>query len=177
MFFSLSPALLIHLYNKYELKLRMEEVFNPDVFVAKWYCSRVGPEDMPGFAADALEAGYDGPDLRRLAGLLKPTSRETDDLFQSALREIKQIKVRSLEQAVFFLSRITAADIVEGRVDPILGNGILAGYAMRIGYPEHLVKFFELDDLPIWGEYAPPRSQLIRDIMEQARKFLTNVPE
>ena len=155
----------------------MEEVFNPDLFVAKWYCSRVGPEDMPGFATNALEAGYDGPALRRLAGLMKPTSREIDDLFQSALREIEQIKVRSLEQAVFFLSRITAADIVEGRIDPIQGNGILAGYAMRIGYPEHLAEFFGLDDLPMWGEYAPPRDQLIHNIMDQARKFLANVPE
>jgi hypothetical protein len=82
-----------------------------------------------------------------------------------------------VEQAVFFLSRVTAGDIVEGRIDPIQGNGILAGYAMRIGYPEHLVNFFELDDLPMWGEYAPPRDQLIRNIMEQARKFLANVPE
>jgi hypothetical protein len=151
----------------------MEEVFNPDLFVAKWYCSRVGPEDMPGFAADALEAGYDGPALRRLAGLMKPTSREVDNLFQSALREIGT-KIQSKEQAVFALSRITAANIVDGRLDPIEGAGILATYAMMLHYPPLLVQFFQLADAPLWGEYAPPRSQLIKDIIEEARSLLAN---
>ena len=35
--------------------------FDPNLFVAKWYCEKLLPEDMPGFAADALEAGFDGP--------------------------------------------------------------------------------------------------------------------
>jgi hypothetical protein len=155
----------------------MKELFNLNLFVAKWYCSKVRREDMPAFAADALEAGYDGPALRRLAGLIKPTSYEIGTLFQDALREIGQIKVRSFEQAVFFLSRITAADIVEGRMDPLLGTCILADYARQLGYPEHLAEFFALYDLPMWGEYAPPRDQFVRNIMDQARKFLANVPE
>src|SRR5262249_22102880 len=48
--------------------------FDPNLFVARWYCSTVNPEEMPAFAADALEAGFDGPALRRLAALIRPTS-------------------------------------------------------------------------------------------------------
>jgi hypothetical protein len=60
----------------------MEQVFNPNLFVSKWYCSMVGRENMPAFAAaDALEAGYDGPALRKLSGLIKPTSWEIGTLF------------------------------------------------------------------------------------------------
>src|SRR5438270_12993282 len=77
---------------------QMPETFNPDLFVAKWYCSKVLPEDMPQFAADALEAGYDGLALRRLASLMRPTSRDVGDLFERVLREIGTVKVQSKEQ-------------------------------------------------------------------------------
>jgi hypothetical protein len=177
MFFSLSPSLLIHLYNKYWIRLRMEKTFNPNLFVAKWYCSKVGPEDMPAFATDALEAGYDGPSLRQLAGLLKPTSREVDNLFYGALREIETVRIQSKEQAVIALSRVTAADIVEGRIDPLQGAYILERYGRMVGYPEFLAEFLQLSEMPLWGEYAPPRDKLFRDIMEQARLLLANIPE
>lgn len=154
----------------------MQELFNPDLFVAKWYCSKVGPEDMPAFAADALEAGFDGPSLRRLAGLIKPTSRDVGSLFQDALSEIGKIKIRSKEQAVFSLSRTVASNIVDGRLDPIEGAGILASYARMIDYPAFLAEFFQLSEMPFWGEYAPPRSQIIKDIIEQARLLLASVP-
>jgi hypothetical protein len=175
--FSLSPTYLIHLYNKEAQKpSRMKETFNPDSFVAKWYCSKVGPEDMPLFAADALEAGYDGPALRRLAGLIRPTSRDVGDLFRDALREIGKVKIQSKEQAVFSLSRETAADILQGRVDPVRGAEILARYAAMVGYPESLAEFLQLSEMPHWGDYAPNKQQLTQDILAQARELLDHLP-
>jgi hypothetical protein len=157
-------------------KASVQETFNPDLFVAKWYCSKVGPEAMPQFAADALEAGYDGPALRRLAGLLKPTTVEVGDLFQRALREIGTVTILSKEQAVYSLSRSTASDIVDGRLDPIEGAGILARYAMMLDYPPHLAEFLQLSEMPFWGEYAPSRSQLIKNIIEEASMLLASLP-
>jgi hypothetical protein len=154
----------------------MQETFHLDLFVAKWYCSKVGPEDMPAFAADALEAGYDGPSLRRLAGLIKPTSRDVGRLFQDALSEIGKIKIRSKEQAVLSLSRTVASEIVDGRLDPIEGAGILARYAGMLGYPAFLAEFLQLSEMPSWREYAPPQSQIVKDIIEHAQLLLTNVP-
>ena len=154
----------------------MQKTFNPDLFVAKWYCSKVGPENMPRFAADALEAGFDGPSLRRLAGLVKPTSRDVGDLFRDSLREIGKVRIQSQAQAIFFLSRETAADILEGRVDPVRGAEILAGYAGVVGYPEFLAEFLQLSEMPHWGEYAPNEKQLIQNILDQARVLLDNVP-
>jgi hypothetical protein len=155
----------------------MQEPFNPDLFVAKWYCSKVGPEEMPAFSADALEAGYDGPSLRRLAGLIKPTARDIGDLFEGALREIGTVRIQSKEQALFFLSRLVATDILEGRVEPIRGADILANYAMILRYPDSLVGFFGLADLPRWGEYAPDPQKLDSDILAEARRFLAGTPE
>lgn len=131
---------------------------------------------MPTFAADALEAGYDGSALRRLAGLIKPTSMDIGDLFQRALDEIGTVKILSQRQAVYWMSRVVATDIVEGRIDPVKGAGILAGYASMADYAPVLAEFLELGDMPYWSEYAPPRAQLIQDIIKEARLLLANVP-
>jgi hypothetical protein len=154
----------------------VKDAFNPDLFVAKWYCSEVWSEELPAFAADALEAGYDGPALRRLGGLIKPTSEDIGDLFQRACDEIGTVKILSQRQAVYWMSRVVATDIVEGRIDPVKGAGILAGYARLVDYAPVLAEFLELGDIPYWGEYAPPRAKLIEDIIEEARMLLANVP-
>jgi len=154
----------------------VKDAFNPDLFVAKWYCSEVWSEDMPAFAADALEAGYDGPALRRLASLIKPTLADIGDLFQRARDEIGTVKILSQRQAVYWMSRVVATDIVEGRIDPVKGAGILAGYARLVDYAPVLAEFLGFEDMPYWGEYAPPRAKLIKDIIEEARLLLANVP-
>jgi hypothetical protein len=177
MSFSFGLAGLIHLYNKDAPNpSHMKEEFNPDLFVAKWYCSKVGPENMPGFAADALEAGYDGNALRRLAGLVRPTARDVGDLFERALHEIGTVKVQSEEQAFIFQSRQVAIEIVEGGIEPLRGAEILAGYAMALGYPAYIAEFVQLADMPRWGEYAPSAKKLEQDIVAEAREMLKILP-
>ena len=138
----------------------MQDEFNPDLFVAKWYCSLLYPEEMPQFAADSLEAGYDGPALRRLAGMVKPTSTDIGDLFSQSLTEIGTVTVQNAEQAAIVLARMTARDIIEGRIDPLKGARFLAGLASSRNYPAYLVPFYQLAELPYWGEYMlrPERS-------------------
>lgn len=153
----------------------MEKAFNPDLFVAKWYCSEVWSEDMPKFAADALEAGYDGPALRRLSGLTRPTSVEIGDLFQRALAEVGKVDILSQEQGVLLRSRMIAADIVEGRIDPFQGANILAGYARILNY-QILAEFLELSEMPFWGDYAPTKKTIIESILDHARLLISNVP-
>src|ERR1041385_2045421 len=154
----------------------MHETFNPDLFVAKWYCSAVGPEDMPQFAVDALEAGFDGAALRRLAGLVHPTARDVGDLFERALREIGTVKIQSEEQALIFQSRLVAVDIVEGKVEPLRGAEILARYAMALKYPDFIAEFVQLIDMPHWGDYAPTAKKLEQDIVDEARRMLGSLP-
>jgi len=154
----------------------MKEEFNPDLFVAKWYCSGVWSEDMPGFAADALEAGYDGPALRQLAGLIKPTSADIGDLFQRVLDQIGTVKISSQKQAVYWMSRVVATDIVEGRIDPIKGAGVLAGCARLADFAPVLAEFLGLGDMAYWDEYAPPSAKLVKDIIEEARLLLNKIP-
>lgn len=183
MSFSLRPRLTpIHLYNNGVALAAthwMPETFNPDMFVAKWYCGRVQPEDMPQFAADALEAGYDGPALRRLAGLIRPTAMDVGELFQQSLAEIGTVKIRNSEQAAILLVRTTLGDIVDQKIDPIRGASVIAGLVHTLDYPDFLTPFLELAELSdetYMGEYAPPRAQLIKEIIEQTRKAFYHIP-
>ena len=51
-------------------------MFEPTRVAARWYFGELMHENLPAIAIEALERGYDGPMLRRLAGLIKPTSRD-----------------------------------------------------------------------------------------------------
>jgi hypothetical protein len=154
----------------------VKDAFNPDLFVAKWYCSKVWSEDMPGFAADALEAGFDGPALRRLAGLIKPTSEEVCGLFSQVIREIGNVKIHTEEQAALLLCRVTATDIVDGRIDPLRGVEILAHLSCLLDYPLFLKEFLDLAEWPYWGEYARSRQEFAKNAIQEARKLIANLP-
>lgn len=152
--------------------MNQQPTFDPNIFVAKRFCGLVRPEDMPAFAADALEAGFDGPALRRLAGLVRPSSWDVGELFESAVGEIGIVEVRTKEQAVFKLARILAKAIVDGQVEPITGARGLSYYASVAGYPEELAQFDLLADEPLWGEYARARDVLCADIIAEAKKLI-----
>jgi hypothetical protein len=134
----------------------MQETFNPDLFVAKWYCGSVYIENLPQFAADALEAGYDGPALRRLAGLMKPTLTDVGDLFQRSLAEIGTITIQNLEQATILLARTTARDIIEQKIDPIHGMNAIAGLAWAVDYLAYLMPLYGLAEMPQWVNMRHP---------------------
>jgi hypothetical protein len=57
--------------------------FDPKLVEAKLALKRVGPDEMPGLAWDALEAGLDGPSICRLAALTAPSGWETDQIVPS----------------------------------------------------------------------------------------------
>ena len=134
------------------------------------------PEDMPSFAADALEAGFDGSALRRLAGLVKPTSWDVDNLFVAAIDEIGVIEVRNREEAVFRLAKVVAENILDGSMDAFEGAHRLSRYAMEAGYPDGLAEFDQLADEPRWGESARSQDLIRADIVAAAQKLLACFP-
>jgi hypothetical protein len=80
-------------------------MFEPTRVAARWYFGELMHEDLPAIAIEALEHGYDGPMLRRLAGLTRPTSRdirveEIDGAFRemgiAAPLPMRQAQLRSL---------------------------------------------------------------------------------
>lgn len=146
--------------------------FDPKLLAAKWYALKLFPEEVPQAAADALEAGFDGPALRRLAGLICPTLVDIQPWIEKALGEIGQVEPLSQEEGLLKIAEPVARHILDGSLDPLEGCRRLAGYAMAAGYPGCLVGFFQIDDEPILGEYAREKKAREKDVIEEARRFL-----
>jgi hypothetical protein len=59
-------------------------VLDARLVAAKWYLGELSGEEMPGLACQALESGYDGKNLRYLAGLSRGQNRRTPTCMDSA---------------------------------------------------------------------------------------------
>ena len=56
---------------------------------------RIPPERLPSVAQNALEAGYDGPAILRMAILERPSGWETNQLLPAFLKELG-LTIRSI---------------------------------------------------------------------------------
>ncbi len=76
-------------------------------------------EDLPSICIDALEHGRDGPMLRRLAGLVRPTSRDVaEGQIESAFREMGIAAPISQRDCQLFLATETAQAAEAGKQNP-----------------------------------------------------------
>jgi hypothetical protein len=80
---------------------------------AKLALDRILPEELPALALDALEMGYDGPNLRRLSALDRPSGWETDRFLTGAKLEIG-IKNIDRRTAGLRLSQELAQQMLDG---------------------------------------------------------------
>jgi hypothetical protein len=67
--------------------------FDPKLIEARLALDLIASADMPSIAIDALEVGLDGPAIRRLAALEKPSYFEVRDLLTPALAEMRLLKI------------------------------------------------------------------------------------
>jgi len=61
---------------------------DPDVLQAQWVLGGIRAEDLPKHALVALEQGLDGPALRQLAGLVRPTLYDLGNLPEKTFRDL-----------------------------------------------------------------------------------------
>jgi hypothetical protein len=96
-----------------------EPVQSPRLIAAKWMLGDLYAEQMPGIAADLLEAGYDTPSLRRLAGETQiACSADVEDLVAKMCREIGMDYPLPKQLAQFILSRQIAREVLADKRDP-----------------------------------------------------------
>jgi len=99
--------------------MRVPIAFDPARIAVRWYFGELFHEDLPSICIDALEYGYDGSMLRRLAGLLKPTSRDlTDAQVERAFREMGIAAPLSERDCQLFLATETAQAAAAGTQNP-----------------------------------------------------------
>ncbi len=77
----------------------MKEKIDPELLQARWVLGGIRSDDLPDLAVSALQQGLDGTALRQLAGLVRPTMADLEDLPQRAFIDMG-LPLMSRDQAV-----------------------------------------------------------------------------
>jgi hypothetical protein len=117
---------------------------------ALWTLGKLSAKDLPPFAWQALELGYDGPALRRLAAFESPTFFEIGDLFEKVNREMGRHPMAKRDAAILLAKEI-AGKVLSREKERLTGayEIFLLGYDS--GMPDEIMLFGGLDqdfDIP-----------------------------
>ncbi len=119
--------------------------FDRGLAEARLALNLIASDEMPRLAWDALEAGLDGPAIRRLAALQRPTFFEVNEVLTKAMEEMQLKPVTGLEAARRLLKSI-AQDILKSGADPRDHAWRLEAPWVRAGYPTELFEYGTLED-------------------------------
>jgi len=129
------------------------------------------PHKLPDVAAAALQAGFDSPSLRLLAGLLPVESWRSRELFDGALQELNLASVSKVEAARTY-AKAVSIQIVAAELSPREG-------ARRLWDASVQVKddgFHELDPFVYAASKIDSRpaeaNSFEREIIEEARRWV-----
>ena len=136
---------------------------------ASYYLGELDPEEMPGIALRALEAGYDGPALLELARMSSPTILGVGDLFERALGEVGRPSLPE-DEAGLRVARNIARKITSGGLPPYEGaRTIWMEVWNKFGRPDELTPFVGLASL---YEADPERRPLhLKEIVARAKEL------
>ena len=121
---------------------------------------------MPSLACDALEAGLDGPSIRRLAALINPSGWETDQILPKFMAEAGLQNV-SPSEACVRLARHLAVRILSEGLDPLNFTCDFESLWSNADYPRELEEAGCLQDQADYG------GQTESEFREYARSVLS----
>jgi len=134
--------------------MSIREAFDPERAAVRWYFRESAHEALPEICIEALEHGYDGPILRRLAGLVKPTSRDiAETQIDGAFREMGVRAPVSERDCQLYLALETAQAAVAGIVNPFNAATHVRIYICRL--KQEPTELSELVRLSEESEHAP----------------------
>lgn len=155
---------------------------NREHALALWTLHRLPSGMLPSLACDWLSDSFDSPALRELAGVLSPTMSEVGPLFERAVKDL-DFDLPTKEEALWFLARLHAQQIVDGVVTPYEGaRRIWWEVSNAMDHSDQLLLSFvggasELEDLPErTAQDGYDRTKYARDleegIVQSARELL-----
>lgn len=145
--------------------------FDRELVEAKIALGRIGPQELPSLAWDALEAGKDGPSVRRLAALVNPSGWETDRIMPAFMAEAG-LKSISRQEASVRLARRLAQRILSEGLDPVAHSRDFELLWIESDYAASIQEVGTLDDEKHVAEYV---GQTESEFREYARRALTNL--
>ncbi len=120
-------------------------VFDPKTTEAQLALNLISAVDMPKLAWEALEAGLDGPAIRRLAALEFPTAFQIREVLPQAMEEMRLTKLTETEAALR-LAKIRAQLIVRSNLDPFQHLRDFEHLWIQTDYCRELQDYGNLDD-------------------------------
>jgi hypothetical protein len=118
----------------------MIKKIDPELLQARWVLGGIRSDDLPDLAVSALQQGLDGTALRQLAGLVRPTLADLEDLPQRAF----------IDMGLTLMSRDHAVDVLMERGIP-LANPILS--TLLKSFPGFMPRWRE--HLACWAGETP----------------------
>lgn len=141
-----------------------------DTIAAKYRLGLLAPAELPQIGIEALEAGFDTPALRQLAGEDGNDFDGVKQLFEKALMEIGN-DLPPQDEAALLVARSIAEEVIGGQLDPYEG-------ARRI-WSRVYVKNPNLKELRVFVGLASEleddpqnKAEYLRDIIKQCREIV-----
>ena len=146
--------------------------FDPKVVEAQLALDRIYALDMPKLAWDALEAGLDGPAIRRLASLDFPTPFQIRDVLPLAMEEMHLAKI-SQGEAALRLAKIRASEILQSGADPLSHLRDFEQLWIQTDYCRELQDCGNLDDeVNVARCTGTPEAEIREWLLERLRKLV-----
>ena len=92
--------------------------FDPHFIEAQLVLNRISSTDLPQVACDALEAGFDGPAIRKLAALTAPTFFEVQEILPATMAEMNLVSIDK-DEAAIRLAKHRAKQVIASGDDPL----------------------------------------------------------
>jgi hypothetical protein len=119
--------------------------FDRELVEAQLALELIPSTEMPAFALEALEAGFDSPAVVRLAVLDKPTYFEVRDVLVEACKELG-LRHLTKSEAALRIAKRRAQEVLSSSEDPLACVREFYWLWIRAGYPRELTVVGSLDD-------------------------------
>lgn len=144
--------------------------FDREQIEARLAMDLIAATDMPKIAWDALEANLDGPAIRRLAALEKPTFFEVDEVLPGAMEEMGLRRI-GVKEASIRIAKYMVAETLQAGIDPTTRVRELEALWILSDYCNELQELGNLHD-QVW--IMNDMGQKHSDIRDYVRSTLKN---
>ena len=145
--------------------------FEPRVAEARLALNLISSTDMPRFAWDALEAGLDGPAIRRLAALEFPTVFQVREVLPQVMIEMHLAKLGESEAALQ-LAKLRAQEILRSNLDPLKHLRDFEQLWILAHHCRELQEYGNLDDeVHVARCMSQPEPEIRAWLMEKLKKL------
>jgi hypothetical protein len=150
--------------------------FEPLAVEARLALNLIASTDMPALAWDAIEAGLDGPAIRRMAALEFPTFFEVQEVLPQAMKEMRLSRLGEGEAALR-LAKLRAQEILATNSDPFKHLRDFEHLWLESHYCRELRDYGNLDDEVYVAEVMGQPEEEIRAWLLERLNRLANAEE